>query len=115
MELNEQQQVRLDKVRAMRDAGIEPYPTRAERTHTSTEALARYTEREGALPDGRDAEQVTVVGRVVAFRDMGKSTFVHVEDGFGRIQLYFRANVIGPDSYEAVTRRVDLGDFVQAS
>jgi lysyl-tRNA synthetase class 2 len=115
MDLNEQQQVRLEKVRAMREAGIEPYPPRAGRTHTSEEALTRYAELAGQLTDGRDTEQVTVVGRVVAFRDMGKSTFVHVEDGFGRIQLYFRANVINAESYEAVTRLVDLGDFVQAS
>ncbi|HYI15897.1 MAG TPA: lysine--tRNA ligase [Thermomicrobiales bacterium] len=115
MDLNEQQQVRLDKVRAMRERNVEPYPPRAERSHTSTDALARYADIESQLPDGRDTELVSVVGRVVAFRDMGKSTFVHVEDGFGRIQLYFRANVIGPESYEAVTRRIDLGDFVQAS
>ena len=115
MDLNEQQRVRLEKVRAMREAGVEPYPPRAGRTHTSEEALARYAELEGQLADGRDSEQVTVVGRVVAFRDMGKSTFVHVEDGFGRIQLYFRSNVMDSESYEAVTRLVDLGDFVQAS
>jgi lysyl-tRNA synthetase, class II len=115
MDLNEQQQVRLDKVRAMRAEGIEPYPPRAERSHTSAEALRRFEELEGELADGRDTERITVVGRVVAFRDMGKSTFVHVEDGHGRIQLYFRANVIGAESYEAATRRIDLGDFVQAT
>lgn len=115
MDLNEQQQVRLEKVRLMREAGIEPYPPRTERSHTSADALARYEALEWQLTNGRDAEVVTVVGRVVAFRDMGKSTFVHIEDGHGRIQLYFRSNVIGPESYEAVTHRIDRGDFLQAS
>lgn len=114
MELNEQQQVRLEKVRAMRAEGIEPYPPRADRTHTSVEAVNRYTEIEAGLVDGRDTVEISVVGRVVAFRDMGKSSFAHLEDGHGRIQVYFRANVIGPESYEAATRRIDLGDFVQA-
>ncbi|MEX1157531.1 MAG: lysine--tRNA ligase [Thermomicrobiales bacterium] len=115
MDLNEQQQVRQEKVRAMRAGGVEPYPPRSERTHTSAQALDRYASLEEQLPDGRDSQPVTVAGRVVAFRDMGKSTFAHVEDGRGRIQLYFRVNVTGPDSYEAMTRRVDLGDFVQAT
>lgn len=113
MDLNEQQQVRLEKVHAMRAGGIEPFPPRAERTHTSIEAVERFESVEGELENGRDREPVTVVGRVIAFRDMGKSTFAHIEDGHGRIQLYFRANVIGTDSYEAVTKRIDLGDFVQ--
>ena len=115
MELNEQQRVRLEKVRSMRDEGIEPYPPRAERTHSSTDAVSRFESLEDSLPDGRDTEAISVVGRVVGFRDMGKSTFVHIEDGHGRLQLYLRANVVGPEAYEAATHRIDLGDFVQAS
>lgn len=115
MDLNEQQQVRLEKVRAMRADGIEPYPPCAQRSHTSAEALTRFEQGEDEFTDGRDCEPVTVVGRVVSFRDMGKSTFAHIEDGHGRLQLYFRSNIIGPESYEAVTKRIDLGDFVQAT
>jgi lysyl-tRNA synthetase class 2 len=115
MELNEQQRVRLEKVRSMRDGGIEPYPPRSGRTHTSAEATSQFEEVEATLTDGRDTERVSVVGRVVGFRDMGKSTFVHIEDGHGRIQLYLRANVVGQESYEAATHRIDLGDFIQAS
>jgi lysyl-tRNA synthetase class 2 len=115
VELNEQQQVRLEKVRAMRAAGVEPYPPHAERTHTSAEAVAHYESVESELADGRDTTSLTVVGRVVGFRDMGKSTFIHLEDGAGRIQLYFRANILGPESYESVTKLIDLGDFLQAT
>ncbi len=115
MELNEQQQVRLAKVQGMRETGVEPYPPRTNRSHTSMDALARFAELEPQLETGKDDQPVTVVGRVVSFRDMGKSTFAHVEDGHGRIQLYFRANVIGAESYESVTRNIDLGDFVQAT
>lgn len=114
MEYNDQQLVRLDKARAMREAGIDPYPARAERTHTTLSALDRYERLEPSLPEGRDTESVTVTGRVVGFREMGKATFAHVEDGHGRLQLYVRANNIGEDEYRSFVRLVDLGDFLQA-
>jgi len=115
MHLNEQQQIRSDKVQEMRENGIDPYTARAERTHTSVAALARYSDIKGDVPEGRDVERVTVTGRVVNYREMGKATFVHIEDGHGRIQLYLRANIIGDDAYARLRRLVDLGDFVQAS
>lgn len=114
MELNEQQQVRLQKVQALREAGIEPYPLRSDRTHTSVAAVARFEALEAGLPDGRDTEEIVVAGRVMAFRDMGRSTFAHIEDGEGRIQLYFRANILSPEEYGRVVRFVDLGDFIEA-
>jgi lysyl-tRNA synthetase class 2 len=114
MELNEQQQVRLDKAQALRESGIEPYPLRAERSHTTVEAVQQFEQREADLADGRDTDDISVVGRVMAFRDMGRSSFAHIEDGAGRLQLYFRANVLSRDVYEQVVKNVDLGDFVEA-
>lgn len=113
MELNEQQSVRLEKVEAMRRIGIEPYPARSDRSHTSAEALRRFEQIESTTEDTRDADPITVAGRVVSFRQMGKATFVHIEDGDGRIQLYVRANVLGDDEYAHFLRFVDLGDFVE--
>ena len=115
MELNEQQQVRIAKAKALREAGIDPYPARSSRTLTTNAALERYAAREAERNDGRDTEQVTLAGRIVSFRDMGKSAFAHIEDGDGRVQLYFRANVLGAEEYTRVIRLTDLGDFVQAS
>jgi lysyl-tRNA synthetase class 2 len=114
LDLNDQQQVRLAKAQALRDEGLDPYPPRATRTLTAAEALARYTEREATLPEGRDTDEVTLVGRIMSFRDMGKSAFAHIADGSGRLQLYARANVLGADEYERFIRLTDLGDFVQA-
>ncbi|RIK40163.1 MAG: lysine--tRNA ligase, partial [Chloroflexi bacterium] len=114
VEFTEQQAVRLEKVRALRESGIEPYPLRAERTHTSLEAIAHYEAVEARLADGRDATEVVVVGRVMAFRDMGRSTFAHLEDGEGRIQIYLRANVLGREAYEHAIKFIDLGDFLEA-
>ena len=116
MELNEQQAVRQAKVEELRAAGVEPYPPRSARTHKSQEAIDLFESWEANAGEG-DAfgETVTVAGRVAAFRHMGKSVFAHVEDGAGRIQLYFRSNTIGAEEFESILHFIDLGDFVQAT
>jgi lysyl-tRNA synthetase class 2 len=107
------EKVRLEKVERLREQGVEPYPTRSERTHTSLEALRAY---EGAEAAG-DSEAVTatLVGRLRSMRPMGKITFAHIEDGDGRIQLFLRADDFGQDNLDTFNREFDLGDFVQAS
>jgi lysyl-tRNA synthetase class 2 len=57
----------------------------------------------------------TVAGRLVSVRDMGKTVFAHIEDGYGRIQLFLRRNEIGEESHRIFRKLLDLGDFVQAS
>jgi len=117
MELNELQQIRLDKVNRMRERGINPYPNRAKRTHTNAEALELYgaAETAGTLAeDGTLDTPMTLVGRIVGFRHMGKTVFAHIEDGYARIQLYIRKDAVGDDLYADVLKLFDLGDFVQA-
>ncbi len=114
MELSEQQRVRLAKIDALREQGIEPYPARSDRTHTTTEAIERFEAGEEGWSAGRDPEAITVAGRVMSFRQMGKATFAHIEDGHGRIQLYLRANIVGAEPYDRFLRMVDLGDFIEA-
>ena len=60
-------------------------------------------------------ESVTVCGRIVSFRDMGKTVFAHVEDGSGQIQLFLRRDEVGEESHYIFRKLSDLGDFVQAS
>jgi lysyl-tRNA synthetase class 2 len=114
LELTEQQQIRLDKAAALREAGIEPYPPRSSRTHTSQQAIARFEQLEGELEDGRDPEHITVAGRIVTVRDMGRSIFAHIEDGEGRIQLYLRANGLLEGDIGWFSQYVDRGDVVEA-
>ena len=102
------QRQRLDKVAAMRARGQEPYPAHVERTHTCREAVAGI--------DALGETSITVTGRVVGgIRDMGKSTFLHVEDGTGRLQLYAQRNRLGDAAYADFKRDVDAGDFVEAT
>ncbi|MCA9947554.1 MAG: lysine--tRNA ligase, partial [Anaerolineales bacterium] len=105
---------RLEKLAELREAGIEPYPLRVERTHTSAEAIAAFAKAES---EGEDAPEIeaTLTGRIVSSRDMGKTVFVHIEDGYGRIQLFVRREAIGEESHRIFRKLLDLGDFVQAT
>lgn len=114
LEFTEQQQVRLRKVEELRQAGIEPYPTRSQRTHTSVEALARFQEIEDSLEGDHDTEEITVAGRVMTIRDMGRSIFAHIEDGHGRIQIYLRKNGLLEGDIAWFSDYVDRGDIIEA-
>jgi lysyl-tRNA synthetase, class II len=104
---------RLEKIHRLRAMGMEPYPSRAERTHTSQEAIQAFEATESAGNDER--VQATVAGRLRSLRAMGKITFAHIEDGAGRLQLFLRADEVGSEALKLFTTEFDLGDFIQAS
>src|SRR5512142_1352727 len=105
------EKIRLPPPEDLRRAGIDAYPTRAERTHTSAGAIAAF---EVAEKSGQEVK-VTLAGRIRATRLMGKITFAHIEDGAGKVQLFFRANDIGPERLDFFNKTFDIGDFIQAS
>jgi lysyl-tRNA synthetase class 2 len=111
------EKIRLQKIDELRAEGLEPYPTRAERTHTSAEAIAAFeaAEKAGKAATEQGEVQATLAGRIRAVRPMGKITFAHIEDGAGRIQLFLRADELGDEKIELFNRVFDLGDFIQAS
>lgn len=113
-EYTQLEQNRLEKIDELRSEDIEPYPHRIERTHTSQAAIAAF---ETAEANGDSAPEVhaAVAGRLRSMRPMGKITFAHIEDGTGRLQLFLRANDLGPEQIDLFNRMFDLGDFVQAS
>ncbi len=102
---------RIAKLERLREQGIDPYPARVHYTHSSAQAIAAYEASEAQ--DGAKVD-VQVVGRLVAVRVMGKSSFAHIADGDGRLQLYLRRDVVGEDVYEAFRRDMDIGDYVWA-
>jgi lysyl-tRNA synthetase class 2 len=111
------EKIRLTKIEELRAEGLEPYPTRAERTHTSARAIAAFEAAEKAAGEGGTPAELkaTLAGRLRAVRPMGKLTFAHIEDGEGRIQLFFRQNDLGETRLDLFNKMFDLGDFVQAS
>ncbi|MDA1062540.1 MAG: OB-fold nucleic acid binding domain-containing protein, partial [Chloroflexi bacterium] len=89
----------------------DPYPATIGRTHDIAHARALFERAELAgLEETRRA--VTVAGRVIASRDMGRAAFIDLRDGSGALQLLLRRNVLG-DEFELLPL-VDLGDFVEA-
>jgi lysyl-tRNA synthetase, class II len=114
MNLNEQQQQRLNKAEELRHEGIDPYPARSHRTHTTDAALAHFAEVEPALGGEHDQSLIVVAGRVTSIRNMGKSIFAHVRDGHGTLQLYLRRGNLSDEKFDLFRRMIDLGDFVEA-
>ncbi len=109
---------RLEKLARLRSQGHEPYPTRAERSHTSLQAIRLFEAAEAAAAGAESQAQPVVValaGRLRAIRPMGKITFAHIDDVDGRIQLFLRANDVGQEALDLFNREFDLGDFLQAS
>jgi lysyl-tRNA synthetase class 2 len=104
----DEREIRLQRLHELRERGINPYPNRVERTHTIAEVLEHFDEWQG--PEG----SFTLSGRIRSMRDQGKITFAHIEDGTGRIQVFFRINDIGEDAYNTL-RLLDVGDFVEVS
>jgi lysyl-tRNA synthetase, class II len=104
---------RVAKLARLRERGVEPYAYSYDPTHSSGDALARFEAHEAEHGVEQElAEPVRVAGRIVSKRVMGKSTFAHVADRTGKIQLYFRVNDLG-EAYELLDL-VDLGDWIGA-
>jgi len=112
MELNDLEKIRYEKILQMRDSGVEPYPTRTEVTSTTADAIKAFEQSE----ESGSAEPLTAIlgGRLRALRLMGKLAFAHIEDGSGRIQLFFRVNELGETEMQRFKDQFDLGDYIQA-
>jgi len=99
---------RLQKIEALGERGIPAYAYGFDRTHTAMAALRAFEEA------GEDAEvSIRVAGRLVSWRGMGKTTFAHLADASGRIQLFLRRDAVGEEAY-ADLKLLDLGDWVGA-
>jgi lysyl-tRNA synthetase, class II len=110
MELNDLQRQRLAKLERLRAAGIDPYPPRAERTHTIAAILNTFDERV------ERQERVTLTGRIVgARRVMGKLAFAHIADETGKIQLWISKADLGDEWFGRFRDDLDTFDIIQAT
>ncbi len=107
---------RREKLRALEEKGIAPFAYRFDRTHRSVEALREFERSEdaGTLAEGGDAATVRTAGRIVGWRSHGKSAFAHIEDEGGRLQLYFKKDLLGDDPFSDLDL-LDLGDWLGVS
>jgi lysyl-tRNA synthetase class 2 len=100
---------RLRKLGELREKGVNPYPYRYEVTANSAEIRKDFG---NIPPETHTGNEVSVAGRIILLRGMGKATFATIRDGEGALQLYLRADDIGKE-YELI-RKFDLGDFIGA-
>ena len=104
-------QQRLDKLTELRSRGIDPYPARCKRSHTNAEAVSLLEKQE---KDGIEAIEVSVTGRIMANRGMGKLAFINLVDGSGKIQLFVNKPQLSESSADLL-KDLDIGDFIGAS
>ncbi len=104
LDLNKLMQVRMEKLEELQKEGKNPYEiTKYDRTETSGQIKENYEEFEG--------KDVSVAGRIMAKRIMGKASFCTIQDGNGRIQSYVSINDLGEESYQAF-KTFDIGDII---
>ena len=94
---------RYEKLMQLQAAGIVPFGSRYEVSHSSQEVIEGFIEGAEAV--------VSVAGRVVALREHGKSAFAHLKDREGRIQVYGRLDILGEDRFR-MFKGLELGDFI---
>lgn len=102
-DINEHMQVRLDKLRQLQEKGVNPFGSRFPRSHSTEELLAGFEDLQG--------QDVTIAGRLLSKRDMGKVAFAHLQDMTGKIQVYVRLNDVGEEAHELFTH-LDMGDII---
>ena len=112
-ELSQVLRVRREKLQELRDRGVEPFAYNFSPTGQSSSTIAAFesAETDGALSESGEGARTSIGGRIVGWRGHGKSVFAHVEDGHGRLQAYFRKDVLGEESFETLDL-LDLGDWV---
>lgn len=109
-ELNEQMQVRREKLATYNEQGLNPFGGKFSKTHEAEDLHAAYEELSKEALAEKEV-QTTVAGRVMTKRGQGKVGFAHIQDFTGQIQIYVRQDAIGEDSYN-IYKTVDIGDIV---
>mgnify|MGYP000126620197 CR=1 FL=1 len=105
--LEELRKTRVQKMKNLIKAGINPYPAQVTRTLTNKEALDEFSKI------SRAGKKITLVGRIRSLREHGGSTFCHIEDGTAQIQVYLKRDRLGKRNYKLFLDNIDIGDFIE--
>ena len=99
---------RLDSLNKIRARGIDPYPRSYHPSHTIGQAIALFDRQK------ESSQAISVAGRIVSRRSIGKMSFLDIRDGSGKIQLSLRYDLLGKEKYEFL-EDIDIGDIIGAS
>lgn len=109
-DINEQQKIRREKAKALKEKGVDPFGQKYLRTHdakTIHKTYGKFTREELE----KQPIHVSIAGRIVLKRGQGKAGFMHLQDRDDKIQVYVRQDQLGEDAYE-IYRQADLGDII---
>ncbi len=109
-ETNDLIQLRKQKLDTLRELGVEPFGKRYDVSHSLKDVRGFFVE--GATEETLSGCEVSVAGRIMTRRDMGKSAFADLKDGSGRMQIYVQKNAVGEAVYKLFTDLLDLGDII---
>lgn len=109
-QMNDQMRARREKMDALREAGIDPFGHRFDRTHNTEQIRNQYADSTKEELEAA-AVQVVIAGRMMTKRGKGKVGFADLQDRDGRIQLYVRKDIVGEDNYQ-IFKKADLGDIL---
>ncbi len=98
---------RVEKLENIKKAGIDPYPAEVKRTHTCQKAIDNFDNL------SEKKEEIFCVGRIRTIRQHGGSVFCHIQDGTGKIQVYFKKDELKKKKYQFFLDNFDVGDFIQ--
>ncbi len=99
---------RLDKLETIKKLGFNPYPHSYSQTHHAQEILEKYSKLK---KEEKTKDKVSVAGRIMTLRAMGKASFGHLQDQSGKIQFYIREDEVGEKLY-SLFKNLDLGDII---
>ena len=107
-DMNELMKVRRDKLAAFEAKGVAPFGHRFEVSHHAKDVLEQFGHLEG---EEESSEEITIAGRLMAIRGHGKASFSVLMDRSGRIQIYFKLDVLGEEKYSQF-KLLDIGDII---
>lgn len=108
-EINELIEQRMKKLEELRQSGIEPFGGSFDADNNASELLHKYASVDKETLEA-DPVPCSLAGRIVAMRDFGKAAFAHIQDTTGKIQVYFRKNILG-DKF-LLLKKIDIGDII---
>lgn len=114
-ELTKLQRVRLEKLERIRELGVDPYPPRVRRTHTTAQAIELFEAAEAGDALDTLPDELSLAGRLVSLRLHGRASFADIQDGSGQIQILIRENTVGEEAYQFFKDFLDVGDFIGAT
>jgi lysyl-tRNA synthetase class 2 len=99
--INNERETRLKKFNDLKELGINSYPAQSKRLHSLSVALEKS-----------EGEEVSVAGRIMTKREMGKLTFCHLQDESARMQIVFKQDEVGKEEYKLFVKKIDSADII---